>query len=237
MEPEPISTSSVAAVVLAGGGARRLGGVDKLALTVGGVRLLDRVLTPLAELGWPAVVVGPRRAVADGLPEPIWAQESPAGGGPAAGLAAGLGLPCPAETPEPTPLVAVLAGDLPHLRADALVSLAAAAAREISAGGAGALAVDDDGIEQLLLGVWSRQSLLAAVSAGSRPPTAAGASVRSLLGPLRPARVVLPGEPAPWSDCDTDADLAAARAATAALRTTTLRTTTLRTTVPEAVTP
>lgn len=221
MEPEPISTSGVAAVVLAGGGARRLGGVDKLALTVGGVRLLDRVLTPLAELGWPAVVVGPWRAVADGLPEPTWARESPAGGGPAAGLAAGLtlaaglGLPRPAGTPESTPLVAVLAGDLPHLRADALASLAAAASQEISAGGAGALAVDDDGIEQLLLGVWSRQSLLAAVSAGSRPPTAAGASVRSVLGPLRPARVVLRGEPAPWSDCDTDADLAAARAGVA----------------------
>lgn len=214
MVSEPTSTGDpadttveVAAVVLAGGGSRRLGGVDKLALTVGGVGLLDRVLAPLAELGWPAVVVGPRRAVAGGLPEPVWTRESPAGGGPAAGLAAGLAVPgATAGSAAGSPLVAVLAGDLPHLSADALSTVAAAAAREVAVGGAGALAVDGDGIPQLLLGVWSRRALLAAVSG-----PVSGASVRSVLAPLRPAEVVLCGTPAPWSDCDTAADLAAAR--------------------------
>lgn len=212
METDPTSTGAVAAVVLAGGGARRLGGVDKLALVVGGVRLLDRVLAPLAELGWPAVVVGPRRAVADGLPEPVWARESPAGGGPAAGLAAGLSVSGAA----PSPLVAVLAGDLPHLAPDSLRVLGAAAARAIAAGGAGALAVDDGGVDQLLLGVWSRRALHEALRTPTRPRAASGRSLHSVLGPLRPERVRLRGAPAPWSDCDTGADLDAARAAVAA---------------------
>ena len=43
------------AVVLAGGTARRMGGLDKTMLDVGGVALLDRVLGALG--GGPATVV------------------------------------------------------------------------------------------------------------------------------------------------------------------------------------
>jgi molybdopterin-guanine dinucleotide biosynthesis protein A len=203
MEPTATASGGVRAIVLAGGAARRLGGVDKLALTLGGIRLLDRVLAPLAQLGWPTIVVGPRRVIATGIPDPVWACEEPAGGGPAFGLAAGL-----AATDQPTPpLVAVLAGDLPHLRAAALTTLSRAARRAVAAGGAGALAVDDAGIDQLLLGVWSTAVLRAAL-----PGVVPGASLRSVLNPLRPVRVRLTGAPAPWSDCDTEADLAQASA-------------------------
>ncbi|MYU19520.1 NTP transferase domain-containing protein, partial [Streptomyces sp. SID8361] len=48
------------AVILAGGAARRLGGVDKPALRVGGRALLDRVLDACRGAGR-TVVVGPRR--------------------------------------------------------------------------------------------------------------------------------------------------------------------------------
>ena len=50
------------AVVLAGGGARRLGGVDKMALVVDGSTLLERVLQAVRDAGR-RVVVGPRREV------------------------------------------------------------------------------------------------------------------------------------------------------------------------------
>ncbi|MBO0869424.1 MAG: NTP transferase domain-containing protein, partial [Micromonosporaceae bacterium] len=47
-----------AAVILAGGAGRRLGGLAKPALTVGGTRMVDRVLAAVADAG-PRVVVAP----------------------------------------------------------------------------------------------------------------------------------------------------------------------------------
>jgi molybdopterin-guanine dinucleotide biosynthesis protein A len=74
------------AVILAGGSGRRLGGVDKGALVVAGLPLLDRVLLASAAA---------RRTVVVGEPRPtvrsvVWAREDPPGGGPLAGLAAGM---------------------------------------------------------------------------------------------------------------------------------------------------
>jgi len=200
---------AITAVVLAGGGARRFGGRDKLALTVGGVPLLGRVLAVVAALGWPAVVVGPRRDLPPGLPKPVRIREDPPGGGPAHALAAAVGT-AGAVT---TDLVAVLAGDLPHLGVGALQRLADAAREAVSGGRDGALAVDDAGRDQLLLGVWTAAALRRALHG-----VAPGTSVRSVFAGLRAARVHLPGNPQPWADCDTDADLATARAAEAAVR-------------------
>ncbi len=51
-----------AAVILAGGGGRRLGGVDKPELLVSGVRLLDRALAAVSDVAAHCiVVVGPHR--------------------------------------------------------------------------------------------------------------------------------------------------------------------------------
>jgi molybdopterin-guanine dinucleotide biosynthesis protein A len=74
------------AVVLAGGRGRRLGGVDKAAIVVGGRTLLERALDAAAGARR-IVVVGPRRPVTR---EVTWTREDPAGGGPVAALAAGL---------------------------------------------------------------------------------------------------------------------------------------------------
>jgi len=197
----------VTAVVLAGGGARRFGGRDKLALTVGGVPLLGRVLAVVDALGWPAVVVGPHRDLPPGLPEPVRICEDPPGGGPAHALGTALASPGAVVTD----LVAVLAGDLPHLDVDALQRLADAARTAVAGGRDGALAVDDAGRDQLLLGVWAAAALRRAL-AGIGP----GTSVRSVFAGLQADRVHLPGDPPPWADCDTDADLTAARTAAAA---------------------
>ncbi|PRH79320.1 molybdenum cofactor guanylyltransferase [Streptomyces solincola] len=103
------------AVVLAGGAARRLGGADKPAVTVGGRALLDRVLDACRGAGR-TVVVGGRRPTG----RPVhWAREQPPGGGPVAALAAGLRL-VEADT------VVVLGGDLPFLGDSTVPALLAA---------------------------------------------------------------------------------------------------------------
>jgi len=184
-----------AAIVLAGGRAARLGGQPKPQLDVGGRSMLSAVLTAL-DGAEPRVVVGPPQPVPAGV---LLVREHPPGGGPVPALAAGLAAVGPAE------VVAVLAADLPFVTAELVLAL-----RERLTGD-GVLVVDDTGRDQLLLGVW-RTAALRAAAAGARPH----APLRGLLAPLavrryRPAAT--PGVPAPWTDCDTPAELAAARAA------------------------
>lgn len=183
------------AVVLAGGSARRLGGVDKPALPVGRASLLERVVAAAA--GAEAlVVVGPSRRLGVDV---TWCREDPPGSGPVAALAAALPLLTAGR-------VVVLAADLPWV-APAVPRLLAAAPDD----GLAAL-VDTTGKVNHLAAVWSRPVLAAALA---RVPDVAGAAMRSLVGgvPLVP---VLDEDG--WSDdCDTWDDLAAARArATAA---------------------
>lgn len=189
MRPEPFD-----AVVLAGGSGRRMGGLDKPDLRVGGQTLLDRALAAVVGAAT-VVVVGPPR----GLPPPVReVREQPPGGGPAAALAAGL-------QEVGSPWAAVLAADLPHVRAELVTALRAAAA-----GHDGALLVDDEGRDQVLTGVWST-AVLQRAAAGR---DLAGAPLRVLLDGLDVAR--LPAAElglAGWADCDTPEDLARARRA------------------------
>jgi molybdopterin-guanine dinucleotide biosynthesis protein A len=93
------------AIVLAGGASSRFGaGVDKAALPVDGVPMLDRVLLATAAAA-STVVVGPRR---DTVRPVEWAQEHPAGAGPVAAIAAGL-------SHGSEPVVGVFSCDLPWL--------------------------------------------------------------------------------------------------------------------------
>lgn len=176
--------------MLAGGGARRLGGADKPALRIAQTTLLDRVLAAVAPA--PSYVVGPERATTRSV---VWLREQPAGGGPVAALAAAL----PLVTAE---VVAVLAADLPFLDAGTVQRL-----RESMGGRAGALLVDDAGRDQLLVGVWHTAALR-----GALPADVSGARLSTVLTPLDPVRVLVPptGRP-PWFDCDTAADLEKAR--------------------------
>ena len=79
----------VAAIVVGGGGGQRLGGVSKPDLVLGGERLIDRVcaaLTGACGAGCVAVVP-PAVRVPDGVARTL---EDPPGGGPLAGIDAGL---------------------------------------------------------------------------------------------------------------------------------------------------
>ncbi len=177
-----------AAIVLAGGGARRLGGVDKLALALDGRSLLQRTLSAV-EGADPAVVVGPRRPGVTGV---RWTREQPAGQGPLAGLAAGLA--CVGDAPE---FVAVLAADHPHLFGETVSRLLGVVAASPSV--PGAVLVDDGGRPQWLVGVWRADDLRAAMPGdpGNRP-------IRRVLEPLGPERIPAIGEEA--SDVDTPDD-------------------------------
>ena len=93
-----------AAVVLAGGRGRRLGGVDKAALQVGDRSLLDTALAACSGAAR-TVVVGPTRPTG---PAVRWALESPPGSGPVAALSAGI-----AELSAEVGVVVGLAADLP----------------------------------------------------------------------------------------------------------------------------
>ena len=96
------------AVVLAGGRARRLGGMDKAALEIRGRSLLGIALAACAGARY-RVVVGPERLT----DEPVrWARESPVGSALAA-LGAGL-----AVLPSGSAVVVVLAADLPAVDAE-----------------------------------------------------------------------------------------------------------------------
>ncbi len=176
------------ALVLAGGAARRLGGVDKVSLEIGGRTLLARVVDAVDDAEQ-TVVVGPERPLERAV---TWQREDPIGGGPVAALAAGLGAVDSAW-------VALLAGDLPFLDQGCVRALRRAAAE-----GDGAMLLDDQDRDQLLVGVWRTVALRAAL-----PAVATGASLRSVLEPLAPQRIRVPGRC--WFDCDTQDDLIFAR--------------------------
>ncbi|HEU5034921.1 MAG TPA: NTP transferase domain-containing protein [Mycobacteriales bacterium] len=187
-----MSSATYDAVVLAGGAARRMNGCDKTRLLVGAATLLDRALTATVGAAR-TVVVGDERPVT----RPVeWTRESPAGAGPVAALAAGLGLVT-------APVVVVLAADMPFVSAGVVDRLLAPLAARAAASEPcdGAVLVDGDGREQWLCGAWRSDVLRAR-------PLPAGGSLRQALGPLRFARVPDPGDGLPaWLDCDTPVDL------------------------------
>ena len=81
--------ADVAAIIVGGGGGERLGGVSKPDLTLGGVRLIDRVCGVLLQAcgdGCVAVVPSTVR-VPEGVLRTL---EDPPSGGPLAGIDAGL---------------------------------------------------------------------------------------------------------------------------------------------------
>lgn len=126
MTSKPSSRSERAgasALILAGGRATRLGGVDKRALVIAGATIFDRQCAVLAgrvaEIIVSAAAPVPGfRTVADAVP----------GQGPLAGIAAGLA----AAT---TPWLLVVAGDMPYLTGALLDQLLAAATPEVDAVG------------------------------------------------------------------------------------------------------
>ena len=75
-------------IVLCGGTSRRLAGRDKTRETLAGTTVMDHLLDGLPPC-WPVVCVGAERSTSRSVQ---WCRESPTGGGPVAGIAAGLEL-------------------------------------------------------------------------------------------------------------------------------------------------
>ncbi|WP_249667400.1 molybdenum cofactor guanylyltransferase [Cellulomonas fengjieae] len=175
------------AIVLAGGRARRLGGVSKPDVRVGGVALLDHALAAVAG-ATAAVVVGPPTLARPGVATVL---EDPPDGGPVAGIAAGLDA-LPADGPD---LVVVLACDVPRA-AHVLPALLAAVG---DADGARTVA---DGRAQHLVAVYRRAALRAALDA---LPAVHGAAAHRLVGGLRLVDVV--DDRGASADADTWADV------------------------------
>ncbi|WP_030681527.1 NTP transferase domain-containing protein [Streptomyces rimosus] len=186
----------------AGGAARRLGGVDKPGLSVGGRSLLDRVLDACADAGT-AVVVGPPRPTARPV---VQTREEPPGGGPLAALEAGL-------RHTTAPVVLVLSADLPFLTAATVRALRAAAAKADAA-----LLRDAEGKDQPLVAAYRAEPLRRALAAVRAERGAlAGQPLRALLAHLSTCRVADPTATASF-DCDTWEDIEAARARISAAR-------------------
>jgi molybdopterin-guanine dinucleotide biosynthesis protein A len=222
------------AVILAGGSGRRLGGVDKGALVVAGLPLLDRVLLASAAA---------RRTVVVGEPRPtvrsvVWTREDPPGGGPLAGLAAGMaeldrlaeldagrsggldrvaerdagrsggldggGRGVGTEVGAGSGIVVVLATDLPRLAPDDVVQLLAALTADPQA--EAALFSDPQGHLQPLAAAYRIGPIRAALLAVG---PAHAKAVKLVLHQL--AVVAVPDRGAA-GDCDTPDQLAAARA-------------------------
>jgi molybdopterin-guanine dinucleotide biosynthesis protein A len=124
-----------AAVILAGGTAVRLDGADKSGLEHDGRSLLEHALAATSGAE-ETVVVGPEVPTS----RPVtFTRESPVGGGPLAGLAAGV-----ASLHGTAPLVLVLAVDMPRVTADTVQRMVSAVGD-----GDGAWLVGDDGRRQL----------------------------------------------------------------------------------------
>jgi molybdopterin-guanine dinucleotide biosynthesis protein A len=167
-------------------------GIDKASIELGGVTLLERALD---------ATMAAREVVVVGTEVPTtrpvtFTREDPAGGGPAAGLLAGLDLFWLAPD-----LVCVLAVDMPKVNAGTVARLTWAVEADPAVDGA--WLVDADGREQPLAAVYRRTALTAARPASREDEH--GLPVRRLLGGLRMAAVTPVGDEA--RDVDTWADL------------------------------
>ena len=168
------AAGDVTVVVLAGGTSRRFGS-DKLAAPLLGSTVLGTVVSSLPQ-EWPVVVVGPPRDCGRTV---TWTREDPPGGGPLAGVAAGVD------------------GDMPYAGA-ALVGLVAAlrtAPREVE----GVVATDDDGVANPLLAAYRVAAVRRLL------PSPAHGRPAKLLFDLAHVELAVPGPAA--HDVDTPADL------------------------------
>ena len=183
------------AIVLAGGTARRLGGVDKASLEVSGRTLLDHLIGALPDTV-PIVVAGPRRPTMRAV---TFRVEDPAGSGPVAAISAALAAIS-------TPHLVVVAVDIPWA-APVVMRLV----DELCRGGdaEAIIPIDAQGRRQLLCSAWRTTALTAALERLGDP---GGRSVRALVdGVAVRERPLSPDEAAMLADIDTPDDLARER--------------------------
>lgn len=183
-----LSVDGFAGVVLAGGTAARMGGIDKAGVELHGRTLLELALDAFLDAD-EVVVVAPASVPTSRPVTQVC--EDPPRGGPVAGLLTGVD----ALLRRPR-LVGVLAVDMPRVTPATMRRL-----REAAAGHDGAFLVGSDGRRQLA-GVLDTAAL-----AGVRPDLEGqhGMALHRLLAPLRLAQVAASGDEA--VDIDSWADL------------------------------
>ncbi|MDX6324959.1 MAG: hypothetical protein QOK15_1313 [Nocardioidaceae bacterium] len=194
--------------MLTGGTAARMDGADKASIELGGVTLLERALAATVT-ATEVVVVGEQVPAS----RPVtWTREQPAGGGPAAGLLAGLD-----RFRRRPDVVAVLAVDMPRVTPGTFARLEAALAPDVALAADpavalepaesgpydGALLVDGDGRRQPLCAVY-RTEALHQVRPRNREAEQ-GLSMHRLIDGLRLRDV--PAAPGESVDVDTWRDL------------------------------
>jgi molybdopterin-guanine dinucleotide biosynthesis protein A len=194
-QAEPvIPWASWSCIVLAGGGGRRLGGIDKATMPIGGRTALDVLLDSLPE-GLPVIVAGPERRTNRHV---LFCAEVPPGGGPVAGIAAAMHavsaphvLVVATDMPWSGPLLANLAARFPECAGDVLVPL------------------DSEGREQVLCCAWRTDALRDALTSLGDPR---GRSVRDLVAEAHSTTWQVGAESQRLlADIDTPADLALAQ--------------------------
>ena len=205
---EPSPPPRRGAVILSGGTAARMEGVDKASIELAGVTLLERALAATMT-AVEVVVVGEQVPTS----RPVtWTREEPAGGGPAAGLLAGLD-----RFLHQPDVVAVLAVDMPRVTPGTFARLEAALAADVrlapdpsvelqpadAAPYDGALLVDADGRRQPLCAVYVTAALRRVRP--RNPEAEHGLSVHRLISGLRLREV--PAAPGEAVDVDTWRDL------------------------------
>lgn len=160
-------TPTTGAIVLTGGRASRLGGLDKARLVVAGRPMLESVLGAARAVADTVVTVGPGGDT----------REEPPHSGPVAGIAAGVAA---LGDELDVDVVVVVACDLPGLEAATLRALVDAVR---SSGSAAALGVDAAGNDQYLLAAWDRRALAARLARLDDSGGPAGRPVRALYTP------------------------------------------------------
>ncbi|WP_242863057.1 molybdenum cofactor guanylyltransferase [Curtobacterium luteum] len=186
-------SSDFDAVLLAGGRATRLGGMDKTTLGAPGDTLLDRALD--AATGARRTVLVGARGAARSPASVVRVREDPPFGGPVSGLAAALD-----AVPASAPTTLVLACDLVR-PVEAVAVLRTALVVPSRSAPDGWVAVDDDGRRQPLLALYRSAALRSAVDALGEVD---GASLRRLTAPLDLVEVPVPS--ALCADVDTADD-------------------------------
>lgn len=166
-------------IVLCGGTSNRLGGMDKTRESLAGTTVMDHLLDDLPS-GWAVVCVGEERATSRSVQ---WCRESPAGGGPVAGVAAGLEHFAPVNygalnlaDVRNDQVCVVLGGDMPFAAA-ALPALLDALNAQPALDAV--LATDPDGRTQPLLAAYHSGALRAAL-----PREPGGARLMSVIDTL-----------------------------------------------------
>ncbi|MEV0332256.1 NTP transferase domain-containing protein [Nocardia sp. NPDC050717] len=181
------------AIVLAGGRASRMGGVDKPAIVIGGRSMLDAALDAVRECG-EIVVVGPHRPELDARIRQV--REVPPGSGPVAAIGTGL----TALGAGTAPWIVVLAADMPFLTADTVRELLLRATESTTDA---VFAIDGSGRPQYLVGVWQREALTAALAGLD---ALVNQPMKAIV-PTETTLVELPGT----ADCDTEEAVRRAR--------------------------